>query len=84
MEKKLYQITITVNRGEQIKKMDTWGGTVDPFIKVMLGNIIQKTKVISNNINPVWNQIIKVSILKPSKLIPIIRSLLRFQQSMTH
>lgn len=60
LETTLYQITVTIDRGQSIKKMDTWG-TVDPYIIVKFGAITMKTPYKSNTQNPTWQSVIKVS-----------------------
>lgn len=51
-------LRIEVRRGENLKKMDYFPYTSDPYVVVKCGEGCPEkhTKVISNNLNPVWNE----------------------------
>jgi Ca2+-dependent lipid-binding protein len=49
---------VLVRRGENLKKMDYFPFTSDPYVvmKCGEGSHEKHTKVISNNVNPVWDE----------------------------
>ena len=51
-------LRVLVRRGENLKKMDYFPFTSDPYVVVKCGegSPEKSTKVISNNVNPVWNE----------------------------
>jgi calcium/calmodulin-dependent protein kinase I len=51
-------LRVLVRRGENLKKMDYFPFTSDPYVvmKCGTGSPEKHTKVISNNVNPVWNE----------------------------
>ena len=59
LDTKLHQLNITLDRGEGIKKMDTWG-SVDCYVKLKFGAVTMKSKVINNTQKPTWHQTITV------------------------
>lgn len=53
MKKK--QLFVNVYRAENVSAHDG-SGTSDPFIRVSLGGIMIKTKIVEKSLNPVFNQ----------------------------
>eukprot|EP01012_Entosiphon_sulcatum_P034173 TRINITY_DN4329_c0_g1_i1.p1 TRINITY_DN4329_c0_g1~~TRINITY_DN4329_c0_g1_i1.p1 ORF type:complete len:546 (+),score=37.62 TRINITY_DN4329_c0_g1_i1:106-1743(+) len=50
------QIKVRVVRAEGLKDADKVGGGSDPYVIVKVGTQMQKTSVINNTQNPVWNE----------------------------
>lgn len=56
-----WQLEIKLIKGENLMKMDNWGGSIDSYLKISFGNVEYKTEVIKDNINPIWGLNIFVS-----------------------
>ena len=59
IEAKSYQIKIKLFRGEQLKKMDTYGHC-DPYVKVDYSGLSIVSTTLKIQMNPVWNEEILV------------------------
>ena len=56
-----WQLQIKLIKGENLVKMDSWGGSIDSYLVISFGNVEYKTEVIKDNVNPVWGQNIFVN-----------------------
>lgn len=50
-----WQLKINLARAENLIKMDNWAGSIDSFLVITFGSVEYKTKIIKDNINPIWN-----------------------------
>merc|ERR1712129_534859 len=53
-ELEVYSVQIEVVSGHGLPSKDL-GGKSDPFVKIKIGNKDFKTKVVKNNLDPIWN-----------------------------
>lgn len=49
-----WQLHIQLVKGENLVKMDNWGGSIDSYLLIDFGNAHYKTSIIKDNVNPVW------------------------------
>nr|XP_043633487.1 protein C2-DOMAIN ABA-RELATED 4-like [Erigeron canadensis] len=63
MEHLLGLLSIHVQKGVNLAAKDILGS--DPYIVFRLGNQTLKTRVIKNNNNPVWDEVIHIAIFEP-------------------
>ncbi|KAL8193736.1 hypothetical protein R6Q57_026428 [Mikania cordata] len=63
MDHLLGLLRINVQRGVNLAQTDIRGG--DPYVVFRLGNQKLKTKVVKNNNNPVWDEVLTLPIFEP-------------------
>ncbi|KAF8559381.1 tricalbin [Imleria badia] len=57
-------VRLWLQRATDVKNVEAaLGGKSDPYVRVLVNNVIQgRTEVINNNLNPVWDQIIYIPV----------------------
>ncbi|PWA75402.1 hypothetical protein CTI12_AA084200 [Artemisia annua] len=63
MERLLGLLTIHVLKGVNLASKDIRGS--DPYIVFRVGEQTLKTRVVKNNINPVWDEVVTLAIFEP-------------------
>ncbi|CAF1398756.1 unnamed protein product [Adineta steineri] len=66
------QLQVTIIEGKNLKKKDLWSES-DPFVTIYFDDKeqTQKTKVIRNNKNPMWNQVFFFNHLKGQNILHV-------------
>ncbi|KIJ45255.1 hypothetical protein M422DRAFT_207610 [Sphaerobolus stellatus SS14] len=64
-------VRLWLNKAVDLKNVEAaLGGKSDPYVRVMLHNLVMtRTEVINNNLNPEWNQIVYVPVHSPREVI---------------
>lgn len=59
-------VTIFLRNATNLLNLDSTGPSSmvsDPYVKFTIGNIISKSSVVRNNLNPVWNEYVNIGLL---------------------
>eukprot|EP00249_Psilotum_nudum_P002519 c15599_g2_i1 orf=149-403(+) len=69
MEPFLGLIDVKVMRGRNLAVRDIFSS--DPYVKLRLGDQEVKTRYIKSNLNPEWNEVLRLSVTNPPQLLKL-------------
>ncbi|CAI9278492.1 unnamed protein product [Lactuca saligna] len=64
-------LRLTVNKGTNLAVRDRASGTSDPYVVATLDHQKTKTKVVKDDCNPVWNDVLTLAIKDPKEPIKL-------------
>ncbi|CAH1417019.1 unnamed protein product [Lactuca virosa] len=64
-------LRLTVNKGTNLAVRDRASGTSDPYVVATLDHQKTKTKVVKDDCNPVWNDVLTLAIKYPKEPIKL-------------
>ncbi|KAL7606642.1 hypothetical protein Lser_V15G14977 [Lactuca serriola] len=64
-------LRLTVNKGTNLAVRDRASGTSDPYVVATLDHQKTKTKVVKDDCNPIWNDVLTLAIKDPKEPIKL-------------